>query len=685
MVRLLLCGLLLFASCAASSLSQVPLGTTGQGEPLPPPVAPGPGQAASVAPPPAATQPPPVVPPSAGAPPSAGEPPRIASPAEPGAPRPPAEVAADPGADADFEAAKARFDGGDREGGRAALEAFVGRHPVHGARGQAELMLARLALLRGDVAAATTLLEPLTATPPEAGVASSARYYLGIADVRLGKFAPARDLLLPFLPRAGSAGPGDEALVELRGALAEATTGVGERPAAVAIWDAYERGARPHEKSYARQKATELAAEIPPEAALRTFQAMPPRGLARAVLGAKAADAARAQGDASGAATIASETAEARKTLGFEDAPARAGAGDPTRVGLVAPLSGKFQPIGEAAMRAAMLAAGTPAVGMADAPLQLAVRDTASDADRAARGLAELTQEESVIGVVSANDRKTAAAALAQASREGIPFLSLDDAAPGADTTAFQLIHAPEARAQELARRALKLGARDFALLGPDSATGKRLRDAFRREVTAAGGRITGEATYVVGATSFQAAIAALKRTPPQAIFVADAADRLELIAPALAFADLWPAPWGAPKPASEPGKPRARNVLLLSTANDLSARLVQSAGRYVQGALLAPGFYADASDVAAKSFADAYRAAYGHEPHATEAYAYDGVNALRAAAATGGHTRADVLAALASGSFDGLTGTLRFGPDHSRIDPTRVYVVSGEQIKLSR
>ena len=68
-----------------------------------------------------------------------------------------------------------------------------------------------------------------------------------------------------------------------------------------------------------------------------------------------------------------------------------------------------------------------------------------------------------------------------------MPTLALDDAAPGATSTAFQLIHAPEARVAALARAALKLGARDFAMLGPDSAAGKRLREAFRREVTAGG------------------------------------------------------------------------------------------------------------------------------------------------------------------------------------------------------
>ena len=150
------------------------------------------------------------------------------------------------------------------------------------------------------------------------------------------------------------------------------------------------------------------------------------------------------------------------------------------------------------------------------------------------------------------------------------------------------------------------------------------------------------DVSYPPGATSFTAAVATIKRSAPQVLFVADGADRLELIAPALAAADLWGAPWGAPRPAGAPGKPRPRNILLLSTAADLSPRLLQSAGRYVQGTLLAPGFYAGAADPHARGFVDAYHAAYGQDPHATEAYAYDGVNAIRAAVAAGARTRAD-------------------------------------------
>jgi len=101
-----------------------------------------------------------------------------------------------------------------------------------------------------------------------------------------------------------------------------------------------------------------------------------------------------------------------------------------------------------------------------------------------------------------------------------------------------------------------------------------------------------------------------------------------------------------------------------------------------VQGALLAPGFYAGAEDARARGFVDAYRAAYGQDPHATEAYAYDGVNAIRTAIAAGAKTRGDLARALGEGTFQGLTGAVHFGAAHERADAPVVYVVSGDAIK---
>ncbi len=649
---------LLFAACAASGQVAPSLpGTFGSGEPLPAPVVPEPGKPSTTA---------------------------LNGAELPGG------LGNDPGGDADFAEAKARFDAGDAVAARPLLEAFHEHHAQHPARPAADLMLARLALARGDAETAKGLLSPLTSPPPDEGTGSSARYYLGLAETRLGNFARARELLLPFLPPAGAAGPGDDSLVELRGALAEATAGAGDVPAAIELWDAYARGGHASEKAYARERITALAGQLAPDATVQTYRAAPEKGLARALLGDAAASALRSRGDSAGAAEIMSETASARTAAGFDPPGARsASPGDPGRLGLELALSGRFQPVGEAALRAAMLATGAPAA----AGLQLIVRDAGGNPERAGDGVEDLARGESVIGVLAALDPKALAfeadGSAAPAGRSGLPLLVLDSG-PGKSAgstvgSTFYLVHNASARARALAETALRVGARDFALIGPDTAAGKALRSAFRGDVVGGGGRVVADVSYPPGATSFTAAVATIKKSSPQVLFVADGADRLELIAPALAAADLWGAPWGAPRPSGAPGKPRPRNILLLSTASDLSPRLLQSAGRYVQGTLLAPGFYAGAADPQARGFVDAYHAAYEQDPHATEAYAYDGVNAIRAAVAAGARTRVELTNALSTGTFEGLTGALHFGADHGRVDSTRLYVVDGDEIKTYR
>jgi len=634
------------------------------------------------------------------APPTAQETPEPTAPAVDGG------ATADPGGDADFAAARASFESGDRPAARAALERFLAVHPQHAARSQATVMLARLALADGDPETAERELAPVVkeedaaqasagagtsiAVPAPRRAPSAARYYLGLAELRLGRAKDAKGLLTPFLPSPDSAlaREGDERLLELRGALAEAASQLGEATTALELWDAYARGARDTEKLYARMRAADAAGKLTGEAAWRAYAGAPAGGLGRAVLGPKAAAYLRSQGDANGAVAIEGEVTKARKAAGFEEAVGQTGPGDPSRLGLLAPLSGKLEIIGEATLRAAMLATGAPGAGPSSVA-SIALRDSAGDPERAAVGAAELAKGEAVIGALTAANARTNAAAVAAATRAGLPLTVLDDKAPGPTSTAFQMLHAPEARAHALARQALALGVRQFALLGPDNALGKRLREAFREEIQAGGGRITSEATYLQGATSFGPALGALKRTPPEAVFVADGAEKLELVAPALAFADLWATPWAQMRGAKRDKKPKTKGVLLLSTAHELSPKLLQNAGRYVQGALLCPGFYASETDARAQAFVTAYRSAYGQDPHAAEAYAYDAMALFRVATERGATTRGQVLATLGGRPgtvlMQGLTGNVTFGPDHARSDAPVVYVVDGEAIRAVR
>src|SRR3569833_533766 len=109
--------------------------------------------------------------------------------------------APDRGGDADFAAARAKFDKGDREGAQAALEAFLAQHPTNANRPAADLMLGRLALAHGDAVAAKRLtpFAPMGAPPPSCG---------------------------------------DDTAVELRGALAEAT-GPADPTEGLELWEAY--------------------------------------------------------------------------------------------------------------------------------------------------------------------------------------------------------------------------------------------------------------------------------------------------------------------------------------------------------------------------------------------------------------------------------------------------------------
>src|SRR5436305_14990458 len=113
MVRLAFCVALLFAACAATQARPNLPGTYGAGETLPPPVAPEPGGALAPVPAPVPST-------SPTAPP-------------------------DPGAEADFRDAKARFDSGAQAEARAALDAFVAHHGQPPFRPAVDLMRARLA------------------------------------------------------------------------------------------------------------------------------------------------------------------------------------------------------------------------------------------------------------------------------------------------------------------------------------------------------------------------------------------------------------------------------------------------------------------------------------------------------------------------------------------------------------
>ncbi|MDX2020360.1 MAG: penicillin-binding protein activator [Deltaproteobacteria bacterium] len=606
------------------------------------------------------------------------EPPPVTAPDGTESQAPPVSgVEASSGAEADFQLATTKHLSGDLAGAKALALELRGQPAV---RERANALLALVFLEQGDPAQARRTLTPGPAA------ASATNFLAAVADARLGQAAAAWPTLAPLLRAEAPLVPGltaDVATAMLFVAGAESAAGTGHVSDALQAWQRYADTGRPAEKAFALRRAEAGVAALSEKDALVLYQNSR-SNLSRVVLASKAAVALAGSGQAEAARKATEEAASLRREFdntATTGAAVWAGTGDPGRLGLSIPLSGKGQPLGLAITRGAVVAIGTPSSNKDVGPAQVMVRDTAGRGGPLTAAT-ELAREEAVLGVVGLAD----AATIEQMSRDGVPYLVMGGANPGAQTTSFQLVHGSEARIRALADLAQARGIRSFAMLAPDNDSGRRACETFRQAVAATRGQVVAEAKYPPNATAFTKEVEALKKQRWEALFVPDSADKLELIGPALAVADLWAQPTASVVAAAKEKPKRGaskRNILMLSTAAGVSKKTLDHAGRYLQGALLAPGYHPDPDQPSAARFVNEFRGLYGRDPGASDAYGFDGVHLLRACVERGARSRADVLRILASGvEFPGVTGSLRFGPDHGRMDRALIYEVSDDRIR---
>jgi ABC-type branched-subunit amino acid transport system substrate-binding protein len=494
-----------------------------------------------------------------------------------------------------------------------------------------------------------------------------AQLFLGIAKNYEGDAAAARKLLA----RSGKAVEGDDERTEYLAAIAFATA-AGDQPLqSLRMFDELFTRVTPTEKALivARVEAVVSAADI--EGLKRAFDELTDRRApGYAVAATRLAQVAADGGDETGAQRLREAAGPARAAVGLpralvDVAPLATTGGDSGVVGAVLPLGSKRDArIADGAITALGLAAGEGG-GAAMMAVEMRGALDAASASAAVESLAKA----GAVAIIGPMEAAAVDAAGGRAEALGVPLLSLS-VHPEKNTTGkfiFHVRHSPLARARVLARRALAAGVTTFAVTGPDNPYGNEVTAAFAAEVTKGGGKVVATFLYKNDEKSFSGTASKLNGSWT-GVFVADTAERLELIAPALATSGAVPKPIGTKKVTG--GRP----VLLLSTAEALvdAGGFVGTTGRYAEGALLAPGYFNDDADPASKAFSDRYLAAYGHKPGAGEAYAYDA--AELAATVAGG--RAGLAAQLAKQEAVGLTGTIKFDNDHLRADPGVIYTV---------
>jgi len=393
----------------------------------------------------------------------------------------------------------------------------------------------------------------------------------------------------------------------------------------------------------------------------------------------------------------------------------------PYTLGCLLPLSGPYKIYGYRALRGIELALnGLSSAGNAAPPFKLIIKDTGSDSRNAMQAVAELAdlQVAAIIGPII-----TAEVAAIEAEIQGIPIITLTQKE---DITAigdyvFRNFITPAMQVDAIVSYATNvLGIERFGILFPNENYGRTFMHLFWDKVTAANGKVVGVETYEPDQTDFIDPIKKLiglfypvpddlktdlelpaaetlgssaRRRPqidldavytplgrflagfydsipvafkkrrgilydevyaedeePQptvdfeAIFIPDAPQKVGLIIPQLAFYDV-------------------EDIYLLGTNLWHSQTLIKMSREYVQGAILADGFFAGSRSALVQQFVERFEKVFSDKPGFIEAIAYDTASMLFALLTQNDIRFRSALkdALMQVNGFEGVTGMTAF------------------------
>lgn len=352
--------------------------------------------------------------------------------------------------------------------------------------------------------------------------------------------------------------------------------------------------------------------------------------------------------------------------------------------GCLLPLSGPFAPFGEEVLNGIQLGLGVFGPNSDNGPhLEMVIRDTEGDPRKAVAAMNALALEEHVVGVIGPLTSKASVAAARTAEKLGVPIITLTqrEGVAGEGKMVFRNFLVPSREIRKILKTAVdELFLKRFAILYPDNPYGHFFMNRFWDGVEEAGGTITAVESYKPDQTDFADQIKKMTglyyprpaslvkklqemKTPyeleteiepegPQpiidfdAIFIPDTYQRVIMIAPQLMYYDV-------------------NDVQLLGTSLWQSPKLLEMAGKYVQGAIFPSGFFRKQQDPEVRAFARSYEENFSANPGILAATGYDTVGILKAVMREYSiHTRNELRKALlAIQDYHGVTGNISFDP----------------------
>jgi branched-chain amino acid transport system substrate-binding protein len=288
-----------------------------------------------------------------------------------------------------------------------------------------------------------------------------------------------------------------------------------------------------------------------------------------------------------------------------------------THIGVLIPTSGSYKEYGEQIWRGVKLAIEDFNSQNDEIQFKAFVEDEEENPEQTLESFIKLANTNRVAGVIGPLFTDILTSLEDEAERLNIPVIS--PAAGSGELPESSYLYrctlTNRVQAETIAEYALKvLNLDKFAILYPDTAYGKEMRDYFKNYVENNGGRISAEVDYPLidpekKYGDYTGVVKKVKYSRPEGIFIPGHYDELVLIVPQIAYAHI---------PA-----------ILLGTSGWDEERVARMGGKYFEGSYFISPFYSEDDDPLLRRFVVDYYKEYGEEPGFLSAQAYDATTIL--------------------------------------------------------
>jgi len=374
-------------------------------------------------------------------------------------------------------------------------------------------------------------------------------------------------------------------------------------------------------------------------------------------------------------------------------------------IGCILPLSGPFAIYGQELLNGIQLGMDIFNSSETGGSLELIIRDTRGNPEKAISCVEDLVEKENVIAILGPLASKSATAAAKKAQELGIPIITftqkVDITSEG--EMVFRNFLTPSKEIKKLLEKAMgEMALKKFGILYPDNSYGQFFMNLFWDEVEERGGSITAVESYHQEETDFAveikkmvglyyprpASVVAMleemrsleaeekiedsldEDVEPivdfDAVFIPDNYQQIALIAPQFPFYNVF-------------------NIRFLGTSLWQSPELIETAGDYVRGAIFPSGFFAESPSDDVKIFVERYQENFESEPGILAATGYDTIRFLKDLFKNSRiRIRKDFQKALFEhDNFYGVTGKISFDHQGEVVKEPILLTIAGKHIHI--